>query len=68
VGLAYLVAANPIPRINSFEQETFAHFAPVDDPLYEAAPADHIDEHDISWPNRRAFVHGRAKAPHAPAD
>ncbi len=63
VGLSYLVSANPVPRMNSFEQDTFALFAPADDPLYEASMEAGLDAHDVSWSNRRAFVRGRAAAP-----
>lgn len=63
VGVAYLISANPIPRLDSFDQETFARFAPDNDPLYAETRVDAIAEGDITWQNRRAYVRGRARAP-----
>ena len=66
VALSYLVGPRPVPGIESFDQATFERFAPDDDPLYDESSPREVDTRDVSWPNRRAFVHGRARRPTAP--
>lgn len=64
VTVAYLVgAASSTGHLNDFDQETFARFAPATDHLYSAAVDSSVDDKDMSWANRRAYVRGRAKAP-----
>jgi KAP family P-loop domain len=63
VSIAYLVAANPIPRLSEFDQETFAEFAPSQDPLYQVTEVSTVDEHDVSWTNRRSYARARVRAP-----
>lgn len=63
VSLAYLVSANPVPKINEFDQDVFALFAPASDPLYGEGIVDELDVYDVTWANRRAYTRGRAAAP-----
>lgn len=63
VSIHYLLAANPIPRLGEFDQETFAKFAPAQDSFYQATEVSTVDEHDISWTNRRSYARARVRAP-----
>lgn len=64
VTVAHLVGvASPAGRLNDFDQDLFARFAPPTDDLYSATIETDIDHRDLSWQNRRAYVRGRAKAP-----
>lgn len=51
-----------------FDQETFARFAPGDDPLYTMPKVSPLDGADVSWANRRAYVRGRVSRPERAAD
>jgi len=64
VSVAYPVGVHPsLGRLSEFDQETFAKFAPSEAGLYEERPVAALDQADLSWPNRRAYVRGRAKSP-----
>lgn len=63
VSLKYLVAANPILRLGEFDQETFAEFAPTQDSFYQVTEVPTVDEHDVSWANRRSYARSRVRAP-----
>ncbi|MCB0910022.1 MAG: hypothetical protein KDB60_00190 [Propionibacteriaceae bacterium] len=63
VSLAYLVSANPVPKISEFDQDLFALFAPASDPLYSESMVSDLDVYDVTWANRRAYIRGRAAAP-----
>jgi hypothetical protein len=63
VSMAYVVSANPVPKISEFDQDVFALFAPASDPLYSESIVDNLDVYDVTWANRRAYTRGRAAAP-----
>lgn len=64
VSVGHIVGiASPQGNLRRFDQETFAHFGPDEDPLYKTAEVADLDTHDLSWANRRAYVRGRVAAP-----
>ncbi|QMW65338.1 KAP family NTPase [Mumia sp. ZJ1417] len=70
------VAARVVPTLHGvgtpnelgdFDQEAFnALVPPTTDPWYQSSKVE-VDEHDLSWANRRAYAAGRAKQPPVPA-
>lgn len=63
VSQSYIVGINSEPRLNEFDQELFGKFAPANSSLYLVPAEQRVDMNDVSWPNRRKFVRGRAKPP-----
>jgi len=68
VSISYLIAEEPIGKIEGFSQDIFAAIAPTDDPFYSEAIVDDIDPTIITWTNLRTYARGRAKAPTCPSD
>ena len=51
-------------KLSEFKHDLWSRVAPDrDDPWYEAPLDTSIDEHDISWSNRRRYAQGRATRP-----
>jgi hypothetical protein len=67
VSLSYLVGPNTKPRLDAFDQELFAKFAPATSPLYSNSVEKNVDTRDVSWANRRKYARGRATSPESTA-
>ncbi|QSR30516.1 hypothetical protein CFI00_08355 [Nocardioides sp. S5] len=61
VWLSYTIGNRPIAALDSFATESFRLLTDFHDVFFDLEMIDDVDQHDVSWENRKAFAQGRAR-------